>query len=250
MSRRWGSRLRLGGSLLLVVAVTLAMLRAGSGSLAAPPLSRPAAWGDWLAGRDPVIAAVALVRVIALLAACYLLAASVVGLALRVVGADGLVALADRLTVPALRRLLAATAGLTLATGISPALAFASRSPVPTAVAIDTTTTTIADGPAPTLTMRLLGPDAAPVPEAVPPPVAAPASVPAGDSWTVRPGECFWSIAADVLERAWSRPPSDAEIVPYWRTLIEENRSRLGDRDNADLIFPGQVFTLPPLPAT
>ena len=169
-----------------------------------------------------------------------------VGVASRALRADGLVAIADRLTVPAVRRLLAATAGLTLAAGISPALAYPSRSPAPAAVAVDTTTT-VADGPAPTLTMRLLGPTAAPVPDALPPP-ATPSSR-SDDSWTVRPGECFWSIAADVLERAWNRPPTDAEIVPYWRVLIEENRSRLGDRDNADLIFPGQVFTVPPPPA-
>jgi nucleoid-associated protein YgaU len=69
-------------------------------------------------------------------------------------------------------------------------------------------------------------------------------------SWTVRPGECFWSIADDVLARAWGRVPSDAEIVPYWRSLIEANRHLLGDRTNEDLIYPGQVFTVPTPPAS
>jgi nucleoid-associated protein YgaU len=48
-----------------------------------------------------------------------------------------------------------------------------------------------------------------------------------------------------VLASAWGRPPSDAEIVPYWRQLIEVNRAVLADRDNPDLIFPGQLFTVP-----
>jgi nucleoid-associated protein YgaU len=85
-------------------------------------------------------------------------------------------------------------------------------------------------------------------PTPVPPSTAAAA---AGDAatWTVRPGECFWSIADDVLARAWGRRPTDAEIVPYWHVLIEQNRALLADRANADLIFPSQVFTVPPPPA-
>jgi len=63
------------------------------------------------------------------------------------------------------------------------------------------------------------------------------------------PGECFWSIAEDVLAAAWGRAPSDAEIVPYWRVLIEANRATLADTANEDLIFPGQVFTVPPPPS-
>ena len=60
------------------------------------------------------------------------------------------------------------------------------------------------------------------------------------------PGECFWSIADQVLARAWDRAPSDGEIVPYWRTLIETNRAALADPANPDLVYPGQTFTVPP----
>lgn len=70
-------------------------------------------------------------------------------------------------------------------------------------------------------------------------------------TWTVKPGQCFWSIAEDVLRTARGRAVTDAEIVPYWHTLIEKNRSRLADRSNPDLIFPGQVFAVPaPGPAS
>ena len=94
--------------------------------------------------------------------------------------------------------------------------------------------------------MRLLPVGSGPAPAAEPAQAAQPAS-PA--TWTVVPGECFWSIAEDVLTRAWGRAPTDAEIVPYWRTLIEANRGSLADRANEDLIFPAQTFVVPPPPS-
>ena len=80
------------------------------------------------------------------------------------------------------------------------------------------------------------------MPEVVP--AAAPASQ-RSDRWTVKPGECFWSIAEEVLADRWGRSPSDAEIVPYWQRLIAANRHELAHRDNPDLIFPAQVFVVP-----
>lgn len=71
----------------------------------------------------------------------------------------------------------------------------------------------------------------------------------AGSGWTVRRGECFWSIADDALAHALGRAPSDAEVVPYWRAMIQANRHLLADPANADLIYPGQVFAVPPVPA-
>ena len=88
-------------------------------------------------------------------------------------------------------------------------------------------------------------PASAPVPAtARRPPAPVPPAGPA--TWRVRPGDSLWSIAAAVLTAARHRAVSDAEIVPYWRQLIEVNRAALADRKNADLIFPDQKFTLPP----
>ena len=243
------SRLRAAAFALVVAAAALALHQAGTGLLAAPPLTEPAAWGDWLAAREPIEAALALVRLGALVALWYLAGAALVGLALRVVRARRLVALADRVTIPAVRRLLVATASVSLASGVGPALVVAGRGPVAAAAAVSvapeppTATTSTTDGRTdPTLTMRLL-------PVEVPPAATQPGGPQASAAtWRVVPGECFWSIAEDVLARAWGRPPSDAEIVPYWRTLIEANRSALADPANEDLIFPGQVFTVPPPP--
>jgi nucleoid-associated protein YgaU len=90
-----------------------------------------------------------------------------------------------------------------------------------------------ADQPDSSLTMRRLPEGAA---------AAAPTS------WTVRPGEHFWAVAERVLADTWQRAPSDGEIVPYWRSLIDANRQSLHDPDNPDLLFPGQVLVVPPPP--
>lgn len=58
-------------------------------------------------------------------------------------------------------------------------------------------------------------------------------------------GESFWTIAQDVLAGQLDRAPSDAEVVTYWGALVESNRDRLVDRDNPDLIFPGQLLQIP-----
>jgi hypothetical protein len=245
-----GPRLTLGGWLAAVVAAVVVLHAAGSGPLATPATWSPEAWTAWVAERDPVVAALAIFRLAALAVAWYVLVMTVAGTVLRLVAAGRLVRVVDRLTVPALRQLLVGAAGLSLASGISPALAFASASGA--GVGPTTTTTSAAESrPPPTLTMRLLPPggeaEASAVPEpTAPAEVAPPAVVDATPAtWTVRPGECFWSIAEDVLTEAWGRPPTDGEIVPYWHRLIEANRSTLADRGNPDLVYAEQVFVVP-----
>ncbi len=76
------------------------------------------------------------------------------------------------------------------------------------------------------------------------PPPSAPATPSPVSSWTVEPGDSFWAVAHRVLTEAWHRPPTDAELMPYWQALIAHNRGRLVDATNADLIYAGQVFEL------
>ena len=222
--------------LLAVGCAAVALQWAGAGPLVGPPLSDPSRWGIWLEGRDPVVAAFSLLRLAAVAGLWYLAVVTAIGAALRMVGAARLVRVADRVTIGPVRRMLAGGISLGLAasgvvTGAAPALAQPSPS--------STTTTTVAAASA-VVTMHRLGPadtaPAAPVPE-VGPTVA--------DRWTVKPGQCFWSIAEAVLTERWGRAPSDAEIVPYWRRLIDANRHELAHGDNPDLVFPGQVFQVP-----
>jgi nucleoid-associated protein YgaU len=90
----------------------------------------------------------------------------------------------------------------------------------------------------------------APSGQQVSPPQVPATHLPA--TWTVQPGESFWSIAAAVLQEAWGRAPTDAEIGPYWLSLIAANRQALLHPDLPDLIYAGQVFVVPhpPTPDT
>lgn len=65
-------------------------------------------------------------------------------------------------------------------------------------------------------------------------------------TWTIRRGEHLWSVAEQVTSGALARDATDAEVEPYWRTLIAANRDRLIDRDNPDLVHAGQELVLPP----
>ena len=63
-------------------------------------------------------------------------------------------------------------------------------------------------------------------------------------TWTVRPGDDFWSIAEMVVSR--SEPGAGTPAVArYWAELVALNRSRLPVPDNPDLLFPGDVLLLP-----
>ncbi|MDE0804938.1 MAG: LysM peptidoglycan-binding domain-containing protein [Acidimicrobiales bacterium] len=81
------------------------------------------------------------------------------------------------------------------------------------------------------------------------PRVEAPAdrSVPA-PTHTVERGEHLWQIAEDHLESSLEREVPDREIDPYWRAVIDDNRTTLADPDDPSLIFAGQVIDLPPVP--
>lgn len=221
----------------------LALHWAGTGALAGPPLTEPARWAAWIEGRDPLIAAFGLLRLGALGGLWYLAAVTLLGAGLRAAGAVRLVRVADRLTIGPVRRMLAGSVSLGLAaSGVVAVAAPAVR--LPAAMAQTSTTSTTAVPPA-TITMHRLGPAEPLVASPGQQVTQIPTPAPAADRWTVKPGECFWTIAEDVLAKHLGRSPTDAEIVPYWKRLIEANRSELAHRDNPDLILPAQVFVIP-----
>ena len=68
----------------------------------------------------------------------------------------------------------------------------------------------------------------------------------APSSYTVVSGDNFWNIAKTQVENSLGRDATDTEVANYWVKLIEANRANISSGD-PDLIFPGEVFTLPPL---
>lgn len=94
---------------------------AGRGVLAPPPLS-PDGLRAWLAERDGATVGFAVLRLLAVGIAWYLVVATVAGAVLRLLRAGRLLRWADAATVPAVRRLLTGAAGIGL-TATSAALA-------------------------------------------------------------------------------------------------------------------------------
>lgn len=239
MRRGAGSAVRLAtwtaGAALAVV-----VLGGIDGPLSPPPLSHPGRLAEWAGRREPAEAAFAVVRLLTLALAWYLLAAATVGTAARALRLGLLTGAVDRLTVPALRRLLNGAMGVTMTfTTCTATMGTATAEPPPSAAA--EVLRRLPDGPgtAPTTTVP---PGTAPTAPTSPPEAAPPAT------WEVQPGDHLWSVAEKVLSRAWGRASSDGETAPYWRVLVEANRAVLRDPGNADLVFPHQVLTVPTPP--
>jgi nucleoid-associated protein YgaU len=187
----------------------------------------------WLRETGGPAAVFAILRVGALAVAAYAALLGALGTVARVTRATALSRVVLRFALPSLRPLLAPAAALTISIATAlPAGAQARGEP---------------SRPAPV--MQVVGPAATEPPVMTfmlaPPPVAVTPAAAAG-TYTVSPGDTFWSIADQTL-RAAGHDPDDGAIVPYWRSLIEANRDRLRARDEPDLIFPGQVFVLPPV---
>ena len=247
----------------------------GQEGMAPPPLTDPGVWGDWLAAREPAVAAAALLRLVVLALAWYLVGATAVGIVARLVRVAGLIRLADAMTLPMVRRLLQGALGVSLAT----AMVGASTAPVPRdldaprlVLAAEQTSTERADD---ALSMRLVDPgDEEAGDDAHGGPISmrlveqevemeqqveveveqeveveVDHDVEVADArdgaHRVEAGESLWSIARDALADRWGRAPSDAEVHDYWQELIERNRAGLADPDNPDLIFPGDEIALP-----
>lgn len=226
---------RLGAALGFVVAVGVLWI-AGRGVLAAPPLS-VGGFAEWLAARGAATAAVALVRVGALVAAAWM-AAVTAGVALaEAAGAARLAATAERALPRVLRRAAGGVAGAGLASVVAlggVAAGPAAAQDLPVAVADD------GEG---TATMSLLADDD-PAPAPAPPPESPASPVPPVGEWLVEPGDSFWSIAEELVGDALGRHPSGSEVAAYWRTLVDANRTRLVTPD-PDLLLPGQSLALP-----
>jgi LysM repeat protein len=102
-------------SLLLGVALFHAM---GSGPLSPPPLRDPSSWQAWAEAREPLTAVVAVLRLLVLALAWYLVGVTTIGMASRLTRVARLVRIADALTVPVVRRLLQGALGVGLATAM------------------------------------------------------------------------------------------------------------------------------------
>lgn len=231
---------------------------------AVPVVTDVEGWQAWTAGRDAPDVVFGLAGVALRGIAWYLLGTTIVGAALRLLRAGAAVRYLDVLTIPPVRRLLQfalglglATAGLASGGGTSGGPAEAEQAPTAASIALAEAQTAEMGGHADGL--RLVstdGPEALRYLGNVPLDAESAAYTPDGllaaedaeRTHEVVVGEHFWGIAADVLEQAWDRAPTDAEVLGYWQELIAANEDRLADPGNPDLLFPGQELLLPQAP--
>jgi nucleoid-associated protein YgaU len=269
-SSKVSGAVRVVGWFALLALGHLGLTAAGRTLPAPPPPWQVDEFLRWASGDDVAQTAFALLRLVGLVTVWYLAAISVLVVVARLSGLRPLAFLAHRLALPWARNLinhaLGAGLALTLAGGIVPVAGAglagaATRSPVATSVAYaddDTVTMTPMDDDADAPILQEV-PDATPgrsQPEAFPMSRSlghAMGSFRAADTarettWTIAAGDHLWHVAASTLEGHWQRPPTEAEIASYWTTLIDQNRGRLVLADQPDLVYPGQVFELPPVP--
>ncbi|MFV0252332.1 MAG: LysM peptidoglycan-binding domain-containing protein [Beutenbergiaceae bacterium] len=161
------------------------------------------------------------------------------------------------LGAPVARRLLAASIGGALAAtlAITPAMATTDEPSAgqPTPTATDPASPLAEDlgwgaapaPPAPIAPSPTAPPPTGPAPAPTPPasapsnPAADTTPAPGSQTYTVRPGDSLWRIAADHLA-----DPSTAQIAAAWPSWYQVNIDTIGAEP--DLIHPGQVLHLPP----
>src|SRR5690606_86038 len=98
----------------LLIVITLALHLAGPGPVVPAALSSPGEWSDWLGRTAPMEAAVACLRLMAVVCCYHLLAMQFITLLARAVHRPDLAHMADRLTPPQLRTSARRLAGIGL----------------------------------------------------------------------------------------------------------------------------------------
>lgn len=219
----------------------------GRGGLAAPPLAHPSEIGRWLDQRDALDAAFALLRLALLAVGYHLVATTVLVLLGRALRAPGLEAWADAWTLPMFRGIVGRTVGVllsvaALAGGGPTAAAAPSAPPASTLLTRIDLPPEPAPATAPTEGAAILHRLPAPGPQPAPAPAEAVPDPPT--THLVEPGDHLWSISEARLAQQLGRPPSDAELAPYWAQVVAAN-PQLAD---PDLIHPGETVNVPPPP--
>ena len=220
---------------------------------------------DWLAATPSTDALVAALRWVALVGAWWLLAGSLVYVVAAVTRVPTAVRAVRWAALPPVRRMVDAAFVATVVGGavLAPATAGArDTGPPPTTLVRDgrggdlaslppatTAPPTLPPAPPAAAPARTPAPTPAPTPAAVPP--AAPPPPPGGGEVqvVVAPGDDLWALAAGRLAATRGIAPAavaDAEIAPYWVAVCERNRAALASGD-PNLIFPGEIVTLPPV---
>lgn len=229
-------------------------------------------WHDlshWLAGTAPEDVVVAVVRLVALVVAWWLLGSTVLYVLARAVRFPALIRAVEWATLPSVRRLLDGVATTTIVAssvlGGAGVASAATADPAPVVVSLGdngTTTTTAppyrprpaGDDVVPTLAPQVQATitppgsgkahavEERPVLLATPPPAKE-----ATATYVVKSGDNLWTIAErQVVEMTGhsEQEITTEQVREYWVRLQKANRHRLHS-GNPDLIFAGEELVLP-----
>lgn len=251
--------------------VCLVALAGAGRTLPFPTDLRPGELLRWVDRVGTATAAFTGLRAIAVVLLAWCLTTGAAGLVARWCRSVRAVQVLDRVTLPSVRRLADAVAGLGAAAALLPAVGTAAgATPRPAAAAavvmvdlgpsladlapsmVDLGPSMVDLGPAPDTAPQLTGPptaDLTPPADPVPvggedPPVPAPPPAPAG-TWRVRPGDTLWHVAEATASEALGRPATPAEVAARLDTLVGLNADRLVVPGDPSLVFPGQELLLP-----
>jgi cytoskeletal protein RodZ len=270
MQRRVVARARLIGLLALEAAALPLLAGGGDGAPAAIDWAHLARWASDTAPEDAVVA---VVRLLGMGLAAWLLATTLLYFLAQLTRVPSLVRGVSWATIPAVRRIVDAAVAASVFGGavLGPHPAGAQIvAPPPIVVELNSTTTsapahryvpvpagdrsdlvptTTRAAPATTSSPTATSP-AATATTVLPAPAvpAAPVRQPADHVHTVVAGDNLWTIASAELSRQTGRTADDlaeAEVRDYWLQLIDANRSRLLS-GNPSLIYPGESIFCPP----
>lgn len=235
--------------LLTIAAAIVALHHLGGGALALPHSRSTSAVAEWAQRRDPVTVGFAVIRLVALVVAYHLATTTAIGLAGRIMSLPSWVSAAEAWTLPPLRTTWGRLAGL----GLSATAVLTAPVPPSTAASLPDATMRVIETSPPgspgSATMRMVDGRPTPTPTtttmSAEPRTEAVVAEPETDQHEVRPGDHLWAIAADRMSDHLGRPASDGEVAGYWRRVIAANPQVV----DPDLIHPGQIITVPPVPA-
>ncbi len=199
-------------------------------------------WADaeqWYDAVGPAAASVATLRVAAMAVSIWLALAAILQALAAIRPASWVPALADLIAPRSLQRLVHGLAGLSLTAGLAVPAPGAGILGMPPPLEQTEAVTTDPPESSGTATMHLLD---APAPQPDP---ATDSSQRDPAVVVVAPGDSFWSIAEHALMERGAASPDDQTVARYWRQVIDLNRSLLVHPHTPDLIYAGQVFTLP-----
>lgn len=203
--------------------------------------------GTWLRVTPADDAIAAFVWLAALGCTIWLTGSTLFYLAARAVRVPKLIRAAGWVTVPSIRRMADWALATVLVVATATATPVRADSPPPLVVAVDHDGSLLPPGltgPVPIEPERgsgPAGPGDAPFPAFPEPPGGR-----STESVKVRAGDNLWVICRRHLTGVLGHRPANAEIAPYWRTVIERNQADLIS-GNPDLIYPGEMIELPPI---